>query len=495
MNFLKVKLWGEEIGRLVWDSRRRTTYFIFNPEMEDRPDVAPLLRPVSANNDILPVYGDERRIYQELPPFIADSLPDSWGNKLFDKWVRQNRISEIKITPLYKLMFIGKRGMGALEYEPADRELERSHEVDIPSLYKLSLDILTERESVCFEDLGAISMQLLLTVGTSAGGRQMKAIIAINPDTGEIRSGQTDGLNDFDYCIIKFEDEVVPTSEIEMAYYDMAVASGINMQNCRLFNIDGTNHFITRRFDRCNGEKIHTQTLAAINPDADSYEELFSTCRQLNLSDKEIIELFRRLVFNVISNNTDDHNKNFSFLLEKGGKWRLAPAYDMTFIFNKYGTGFQPERCLSLYGKLSDITIEDLLEFAKSSGIRNPKSIISKVADSLSIFPELALKYNIPAKWSHIIHKTLHDNLVKFGYADRYACIETFTDIKGSVYSNISVAINTKGIFDVTAVIDGKKHRRFIHQNTGVYESLQRYQTGSLSQIESETLFASIFAG
>lgn len=494
MNYLKVKLWGDEIGRIVWDSSLKTTYFIFNPDIADRPDVAPLLRPKSSANDLLPLYGDDKRIYQNLPPFIADSLPDSWGNRLFDRWVRHNRIPKNKITPLYKLMFIGKRGMGALEYEPAAKELEFSRGVDISSLYRLSLDILAERESVVL-DSDEITMQSLLAVGTSAGGRQMKAIVAFNPTTGEIRSGQTDGLEDFEYCIIKFEDELLPTSEIEMAYHDMAIACGITMEDCSLFNIGGTNHFITRRFDRCNGEKVHTQTLAAINPDADSYEELFSTCRQLNLTESEMLELFRRLVFNVMSNNTDDHNKNLSFMLQKRGRWRLAPAYDLTFIFNPEGTGAQSERCLSLFGKTDDITMDDLLEFAKTNDIRNAKTIIDKVADSLSRFPELALKYKIPLKWSHIIHASIHEHLASFGYANEMHGFECFTDDNELVFSNIQVYLNAKGIFDVSAIINGKKHRRFIHPDSDAYEKFQKYRLSLLSKDESRNLFATLFAG
>lgn len=414
MNYLKVLLWGKELGRLVWNPSAGMTYFVFNPDEKERPDVAPFLHPADKWNPSIPLYGDSRRIYQGLPPFIADSLPDSWGNMLFEKWIKQNHISRHQITPLFKLMFIGKRAMGALEFEPAAKDLEHHDKIDISSLYDLSLKIFEDRASIEPGTLEEITLQSLIAVGTSAGGRLMKAIVAMNPATKEIRSGQIDGLDGYDYYIIKFRDNDVPTSEIEMAFHDMAVASGINMEDCSIITVDGIPHFMTRRFDRKNGEKVHMQTLAAINPDADSYEDLMDTCRQIGLSEKEVVEVYRRMVFNIMSNNTDDHNKNFSFLLEKGGKWRLSPAYDMTFIFNRHGTGPETNHCISLYGKTKDFSMEDLLDFAKENNIRGASGIISKVAESLSAYPRLAEKYNIPNKWSHIINKTIKENLIKF---------------------------------------------------------------------------------
>ena len=181
MAYIKVKLFGKEIGRLVWESSERRSYFMYNPQYKGMiPDIAPLLSPAGSRNEMLPVYGDDRPIYQGLPPFIADSLPDSWGNTLFDKWVKDNKIPRNKITPLYKLMFIGTRGTGALEYEPSAADLAKNRAIDIKSLYGLSLKILEERDSLAVNPGEELTLQSLLAVGTSAGGRQMKAIIAIN---------------------------------------------------------------------------------------------------------------------------------------------------------------------------------------------------------------------------------------------------------------------------------------------------------------------------
>lgn len=422
MKFLKVKMWGMEIGRLVWDAATRRAYFMYNPEQKDDiPDLAPLLSPAESRNIHFPIYGDDRPLYQGLPPFIADSLPDSWGNALFDKWVRDNKIPRNKVTPLYKLMFIGTRGMGALEYEPSAADLAHTRTVDIKSLYDLSLKILKERDGVVLNAGEELTLQALLAVGTSAGGRQMKAIIAINDETGEIRSGQSEDLEGFEYYILKFGDKSIPVAEIETAYYKMAISAGITMDDCRLLPVEGTNHFLTRRFDRRDERKIHVQTLAAINPEARSYEDLVATCRNLSIPESEIGQLFARMVFNVMANNTDDHNKNFSFLLEENGRWRLAPAYDMTFIFNVNGTGPNIGRRLSIGGKTYDITKSDLLDFAQQNDINNANAIINRVADAITKFDEYAELCGIPQSWSGIIQKTLNDNLAAFGYMNRQA--------------------------------------------------------------------------
>lgn len=493
MKYLIVRLWGEELGRLVWDPSGNRTYFLFNPDATDCPDVAPVTNPKSSWNPKMPVFGDNRRIYQGLPPFISDSLPDSWGNRLFDQWVRKNRISRSMITPLFKLMFIGKRGMGALEFEPAAHELEHPYSLDINKLYNLSVEIMEERESLMLDASENLTMQALLAVGTSAGGRQMKAIVAINKETKQIRSGQTDPLPGFEYFIIKFEDKVVATTEIEMAYYEMAISCGIEMEECRRIEIEGISHFMTRRFDRKNGEKVHMQTLAAINPDVDSYEDLMATCRALGLSETELLEMFRRLVFNVMANNTDDHNKNFSFLLEKGGRWRLSPAYDITFIFNRYGSGPETYRIFSLYGKTDNITKDDLIDFAKENNIRNPEAVISDVADALSHFPELADKYKIPYRWRHIIQKTILENLSRFGFRKLLDKESNFIDSSGREFRKLLISTNTKGRYHISVLIDNKPHKRIINPDTDAFSKLQQYELGDLVHQEFIRLMENLF--
>lgn len=495
MTFLKVNLWGREIGRLVWDAARRRSYFMFNAELKDGlPDVAPVLSPIRSRNFLLPIYGDDRPIYQGLPPFIADSLPDSWGNTLFEKWVKDNKIPRNRITPLYKLMFIGSRGMGALEYEPCATELAYNHSVNVKALYDLSLKVLEDRTDAVMDVNEELTMQALLAVGTSAGGRQMKAIIAINDATGEIRSGQTDCPEGFDYYILKFGDASMPIAEIEMAYYKMASAAGVVMEKCRLLPVEGVNHFITKRFDRAEGRKIYVQTLAAINPEAGSYEDLLATCRELMVSEAEIEQVFVRMAFNVLANNTDDHNKNFSFLLDDKGKWHIAPAYDLTFVFNTRGTGPNIERRLSICGKTADITKADLLDFARQNDVRNAVALIDRVAEGIRHFDVLADECGVPQPWCGIIQKTLEDNLIRFGYMDVCNAADmAFHDMYGREVSSLGFAVNAKGYYEVSAVIDGERHRRFVKPGTALYADLSGLNVNKLPLKEQKRLVEALF--
>lgn len=494
MKHLKVKLWGREIGRLVWESATRRIYFMYNPKLNDIPDIAPLLSSSRSRNNLLPIYGDERPLYQGLPPFIADSLPDSWGNTLFDKWVKDNKIPRNKITPLYKLMFIGTRGMGALEYEPYADDLIHTRTVNLKSLYDMSLKILDDRDSMVLNEDEELTLQALIAVGTSAGGRQMKAIIAINKETGEIRSGQSDNLDGFDYYIVKFGDKSMPMAEIEMAYYNMATAAGIVMEECRLLPVEGINHFLSKRFDRSKGKKSHMQTLAAMNPEARSYEDLVATCRELSVSESEIEQLFCRMAFNVMTNNTDDHNKNFSFLLEEDGKWRLSPAYDMTFIFNTNGTGPNFERRLSIGGKTSEFTKSDLLDFAKQNDIKNAQAMINRIADSVKDFSRYALSAGITQPWLSIIRKTLNDNLISFGYLDKEDnTTSSFSDKFGRNIEKLSITVNKKRYFDVSVLINGKFQRKFIRPNMSMYSEMMKQDILNLPLNEKIRLVETLF--
>ena len=494
MKHLKVNLWGQEIGRLVCDSATRRIYFMYNPNLSNIPDIAPLLSPLKSRRILLPIYGDERSLYQGLPPFIADSLPDSWGNTLFDRWVKDNKIPRNKITPLYKLMFIGTRGMGALEYEPCAEELTHTRTIDIKALYDISLKTLDDRAKMVLNANEELTLRTLLAVGTSAGGRQMKAIVAINVETGEIRSGQTDGMEGFDYYILKFGDKSIPISEIEAAYYNMAVAAGIVMEDSRLFPVDGINHFLTKRFDRVNGKKIHVQTLAAINPDAGSYEDLVATCRELSISESEIEQIFCRMAFNVMANNTDDHNKNFSFLLAENGKWRLAPAYDMTFIFDTSGTGPNIERRLSIGGKTSEITKADLLNFAKQNDIKNANVMINRIADAIKAFPQYATEYAVAQPWRSIVQNALNERLTNFGYIEAECDSNLmFSDKFGRTIGNFSLSVNSKGYIEVSARIDGRNHRKFIRPNMEIYSDLMEKDIFNLPLYEKIQLVEMLF--
>ena len=414
---LKIMLWDKEIGRLSWDTRRGVSFFEYNPAfLGGGLDPFPLVASVKSPASRRPIMGDrETKLYRKLPPFLADSLPDAWGNQVFECWRIQNGIRNQEITPLEILSFIGKRGMGALEFIPESSGIRKSEKLNMKALTDLAQRIFVERENVRLMPDESLTMQSLIAVGTSAGGRQPKAIIAINPETGEIRSGQIAGHKGFEYCILKFGDAERSSAELEMAYYKMAMAAGINMMPCRTIEVEGQKHFITHRFDRAADRKLHMQTLAALYPDADSYEKLLMVCRKMRLPESTQEEVFRRMVFNILANNTDDHNKNFSFLMDESGQWQLSPAYDMTYIFN--AGGFLPEEmhCLMMQGKLHGQTIEDALALGKDNGIRKAETIIDEVASAIRQFRHFAEGCEVSQRWIGAVEATLNNHLAEWG--------------------------------------------------------------------------------
>ena len=248
---LRVMLWGHEVGRLSIDPRRALPYFEFNREwIESGLDISPLNASIKLPQNLRPIFGASEKIYQKLPPFLADSLPDAWGNELFEQWRQQQGLRLGEITPLDKLAFIGRRAMGALEFLPESTSFQPKETIQLKSLIELANKIYTEVENAHIEPDQSLTMQALLAVGTSAGGRQPKAIIAINKETGEIRSGQVDNPEGYDYCILKFNIPERSMAELEMAYYEMAVQAGIRMYPCWLMEVEGNKHFMTKRFDR-----------------------------------------------------------------------------------------------------------------------------------------------------------------------------------------------------------------------------------------------------
>lgn len=483
LNSLKVLLWGQEIGRLSWDSRRGVGYFEYNREfLQGSLDVFPLVAPIALPTSKRPIMGDrETKIYHKLPPFIADSLPDAWGNQVFECWRIENGLRNQEITPLDILSFIGKRGMGALEFAPEVSGIKKSESLNIQALTKLAQRIFKEREQAKILPDESVTMQALIAVGTSAGGRQPKAIIAINPTTQEIRSGQIAEQNGFEYCILKFGDSERSSAELEMTYYEMATAAGIDMMPCRLMEVEGRNHFITRRFDRIKGRKLHMQTLAALYPEADSYEKLLMVCRKMRLPASTQEEVFRRMVFNILANNTDDHNKNFSFIMDESGKWRLSPAYDMTYIFNL--GGFLPETRHSLLvrGKLSGQTKEDALILAKENGIRKAETIIKQVAEAVARFRSLAQKHGVRNNWINAIEPTLNGHLEAWGLACNYKPALSI-QIEGKVCENVRVEQAYRGNFHLHATINGKEHKFIIGKNKPEYDLILSAGTAHLTE-------------
>ena len=472
---LHILLWGKEIGILEWKPRLGRSFFTYNPVYLANGGVSPFPLIAPIENALYRSFGSEdERIYQHLPAFLADSLPDDWGNMLFERWRIDQHLSSSEVTPLDKLTFIGKRGMGALEFEPDTSPEPYLQSVNIGDLAALAHRIFQERENSKILPDEMLTKQLLIAVGTSAGGRQPKAIVALNRETGEIRSGQIAGLEGYDYYILKFGDKERSSAELEMTYYQMAIDAGINMMPCRLIEVEDEKHFMTQRFDRVNGEKLHLQTLAAIDPDADSYEKLLLVCRRLHLSDSDADQLFRRLLFNYLANNTDDHRKNVSFLMNINGEWRLAPAYDLTFIYN-YG-GYQPEtmHCMMMRGKYRDWTITDILNFAQDNGIKNPQKILNEVALAISNFRNIAERYGVKREWIGRVESCLNMHLREWGFAT-VENQENWVTPKGKQVSNIFLEQAYKGNIHLYATIDGKLRKYIFRPATAEYQYMKEH--------------------
>ena len=478
---LKVMLWGKEVGRLSMDFRRGMPYFEYNRDwVENGLDVSPLNASIKRPQNLRPIFGASEKIYQKLPPFIADSLPDSWGNELFEQWRQQQKIRVGDITPLDKLAFIGKRAMGALEFEPETYKFSSVENLNLNSLIALAKRVYTERENAHVMPEESLDMQSLLAVGTSAGGRQPKAIVAINRETREIRSGQIEGLKNFDYCLLKFGTKERSTAELEMVYYEMATRAGISMMPCWLMAVEGEKHFVTKRFDRDHGRKLHMQTLAALYPEADSYESLLWVCRKMRLSERDSEEIFRRLVFNVLANNTDDHNKNFSFLMDESGRWSLAPAYDMTYIFSVGGYLPETHHCLLVKGKYTEITLHDVLELAADNGIRKADTIIADVVESLRSFRTLAEKNGVQERWISAVETTLQHNLEMWGFCPPRT-FEPYTDANGCHVENLRIEQQYKGNYHLLATIDGKELKAVIRTKTAEHDEISRHGVPNLA--------------
>lgn len=483
---LSVTLWGVSIGTLHWNPRTGTSLFWFSPDyFEEGYDIAPITHPKATQSPAIAIHGlKEPKIYQGLPPFLADSLPDRWGNAVFDQWFKDEGLHEKDKTPLTKLSFIGKRAMGALEFYPVlDSGFYDNDLVKIDRLYEQAKLIEEQLSGKSIPAGEPLTRRALTAIGTSAGGRQMKAIIAIAPD-GSIHSGQTGANPEYEHCIIKFNTPEHALSETEMTYFQMARLCGITIMDSRLVEVEGVRHFLTRRFDRKDGKKLFMQTLAAVNPDAHSYEDLFRTCRELEIPKPEIDELFRRAVFNVLTNNTDDHEKNFSFLMSQNGEWHLSPAYDLTFIIATNGIEAEKRHCMSIGGKFDDISIDDLLRLGRDNSVRNPEEVIGAVMKGTANFETLAAANSVDNYHIELISQRLHEL--------RGESIETssftFVSEDGLEVSDIRFERTMKGNIHLLANVNGREEKFVITPKKEVYQSILDAGFNRMPDEEKKTL-------
>ena len=479
---LSVMLWGQEIGQICWNPAKGNSYFYFSPAyLSSGLDIAPLTASTKSPAARFAIYGNtDSAKYQRLPAFIADSLPDDWGNTLFDQWFAEHHYHEQDKTPLAKLSFVGSRAMGALEFVPCSEDAFSPNErLMIPKLYDLAKKIEQDRERAIISPEETLTQKALMAVGTSAGGRFKKAIIAMDEE-GNIFSGQTSARVDRKYYILKFNTPEFCLSEIEKTWYDLATLAGITMMPSRLIEVEGISHFLTERFDRRAGEKVFTQTLAAVNPEAYCYEDLFSTCRLLSIPQDELNELYLRMVFNILTNNTDDHAKNFSFIMEKDGSWHLSPAYDLCFILK---TASAPEKHheFSVRGKFEDITLEDMLAFAAQNDIKNPLKYIDKVKGALKEFRALASANGIAPHFVEIIQSRLHDLS-----PDIFAPVVSTSDL-------IRFEMTDSKNIHLYAKVDGQEKRRVFTKKSDQYEAVLEAMKRKLSTQEQEKILKKYF--
>lgn len=410
VDIARVNLYGQPVGTFRWDNNRQLAHFEYADSFIGKGlEPSPILMPVRQGR----VYSFSdigRETFNGLPGMLADSLPDTYGRALFDRWLALTGRSSGNAVET--LCYLGKRCMGALEFEPAmDAPYSPDVRIELDSLVEVASEALSKKEEfgANLEEDKKAAIAEIVRLGTSAGGQRAKAIIAYNPSTGEVRSGQIEAPEGFDYYLIKLDGvtaeagfrETQNFGRLEYSFYRLVKECGIEMSDCSLIKENGRAHFLTKRFDRQNGEKIHMQTLCGIahydyrNPRSYSYEQAFNVMRALRLPYSQAQEMFRRLVFNVVIRNQDDHTKNISFLMDRKGKWTLSPAYDMGFAYNPKG-GWTAQHQMSINGKFDDITRQDLLEFAKRNNIKEATEIIDRIAEVSSRWPLLARECEVP---------------------------------------------------------------------------------------------------
>ena len=406
----KVSMFGRPVGTFRWDANRDVALFEYAPEFIGRGiEPAPLMMPVRPGR----VYSFGNIGYETfrgLPGMLADSLPDTYGRALFDRWL--SLTGRTSSNPIETLCFLGKRCMGALEFEPAmEVPYNPSFRFELEALVDVAKEALNEKEGfgVNLDNDRKAAIAEIVRLGTSAGGQRAKAIIAYNKTTGEVRSGQVDAPEGFDYYIIKLDGvsatagfrETDNFGRLEYSFSQLVRKCGIEMTDCLLKEENGRAHFMTKRFDRANGRKQHMQTLCGIAHydyrlhRAYSYEQAFDVMRALRLPYPQAKEMFRRMVFNVVVRNQDDHTKNISFLMDEGGKWRLSPAYDMGYAYNSNG-GWTATHQMSINGKFDNITRTDLLECAKRNSIREASLIVDEICEIASGWPAIAAACEVP---------------------------------------------------------------------------------------------------
>jgi serine/threonine-protein kinase HipA len=424
----EVKLWGRTIGAVSMADGADSAAFEYDPAFAGSTiEISPLVMPLSDKVYTFPELS--RRSFNGLPGLPADSLPDRFGNALINAWLASQGRQPDSFNGVERLCYMGTRGMGGLEYAPAmGPRAGRAGEIQIGQLVELASEILTHRTGLrgSFDDKSREqALRDILRVGTSAGGARAKAVIAWNPSTNEVRTGQLPTGEGFGYWILKFDgvsgnkDKELEDPKgyglIEYAYYKMATDAGITMSECRLFEENSRRHFMTRRFDRlAGGKKLHMQSLGALAhfdfnlAGAYSYEQALLVIRQLGLPMSSVEEMFRRMVFNIVARNQDDHVKNIAFLMDKSGVWSLAPAFDMIYSYNPAGS-WTASHQMTMNGKRDNFTLEDFRTCARTASMKRGRAetIIGEVLEKVLHWRDYAEEVGVPAGWRDQIQSAL----------------------------------------------------------------------------------------
>jgi len=417
----EVRLWGTTIGAVVLNEGSPFALFEYDPSfIPSGIQVAPLMMPLSRQVYSFPAL--PLRTFHGLPGLLADSLPDAFGNAVIDAWLARQGRTPNQFNAVERLCYTGTRGMGALEFYPLiERGIHASTPLEVDELVRLAGEILRSREDLKVSMVGdaghgsdADAMKQILQVGTSAGGARAKAVIALNPLTGEVRSGQAAAGPGFQHWLMKFDgvngnrdrelSDPAGNGLVEYAYWMMARAAGIEMSEARLYAEHGRNHFLTRRFDRTeSGDKLHMQSLGALahldynSPGACQYEQVYAIMRLMGLPAASADQFFRRMAFNIVARNQDDHVKNIAFLMDRRGIWRLAPAYDVTYSF-QVGGQWTGRHQMSMNGRLDGFALDDFAECGRTANMvrGRAREIVDEICSTAAKWPEYAAAAGVP---------------------------------------------------------------------------------------------------
>jgi serine/threonine-protein kinase HipA len=407
-----VRLWDQDVGAVAWNADRGVGEFEYDTAfLRQNLGIAPVMMPPRSGVFSFPALN--RETFHGLPGLLADALPDRFGNRIIDAWLARQGRTPADFTPVERLCYMGTRGMGALEFKPAiGPRADEAMPIEVAELTQLVADILHHRTKwvVNLKGSRAHALNTIIRVGTSAGGNRAKAVVAWNPKTGEVRSGQVSAPQGFEPWILKFDGvadgalgDPKGFGRVEYAYHKMAVAAGVAMNPCRLLEESERAHFMTRRFDRDGqGRKIHMQSLCALmhydfNAAGEyGYEQVLSAVQRLKLGYPALTEMYRRMLFNVLARNQDDHTRNIAFLMDQEGHWTLAPAFDVVWAYNSKGEWTNRHQ-MTVNGKRDRFERADLLAVAEQFGIKGAFDILAEVADAVARWPAFAKECGVNA--------------------------------------------------------------------------------------------------